>query len=117
MAMEVQGIMSANRVEWLQDALKFGCDRFGSTRNTLQLQTQRMKSLQSQAAAERLDGRCHERNPFFDVLCAKAALPNNKGTGVDGIPAEVYRRCRSWQADTFGENLMTVIKMWPNLAP
>jgi len=88
--MEIDGEMTANKQLWKEDAFKFGQQRFGSSSNSTEKQASRMELLHAQGIAEKLNGRLPERIPFFDILDAKASLPNNKGVGPDGIPSEIF---------------------------
>ena len=88
---EIGARVSADRREWLTALRTFGTQRFGSESNTNGAQLERVARFVKLAENERLDGTNQVKLDFHDFLQARAALKCGTGTGVDGLPPEVYK--------------------------
>jgi hypothetical protein len=87
-----------DRQEWLGALHNFGTQRFGNESNTSNTQLRRVAGLVDWERNEKLDGGATTPDlELYDVLQARAALPLDKGVGVDGISAEIYKSI-PWRA-------------------
>ena len=87
----IQGEMTLDRQAWLEDAARFGVERFSVPGELNENPEMKLARLQSISEVARLDGAGPELIPFYDTLHAKAALPRGKGSKSDDIPAEIFR--------------------------
>jgi len=89
--MLIDGSLTADRQHWLQDAMKFGESRFGSSPEVHANQAKRMELLELQGRWEKIDGRPPDRIPFFDVISARGSLMKDKAVDPHGTPAELFK--------------------------
>ena len=77
---------------WLKGAYDFGAKRFGDAINGPETQQERLATLESAIANDRLDGRRLEHIEFWDTLQARAKLKSGSALGADRITPDVYKQ-------------------------
>ena len=72
------GTVSTDRAEWRRDAPTWGKSKYGSVRNTPEIQQARYDTICAEANWEKLDGRSQPVPSFTEFLQAIAALKKEK---------------------------------------
>ena len=91
MSMMIDGSRSFDRNCWLEEAFRFGQDRFRHSTNTFEHQQLHLLSLVGAGQGLCIDGIQPPVLSPFVLLNARAHLRSGTSSGCDGIPPEVYK--------------------------